>query len=158
MTKFPCAYCGKPREEVSNVFCKNCWDKRQTHLSDERYLAALKRLKAVVAQGVELNAEDSTTPGDKYTTTTWGLCSEDPAHWPDKFDHLWPHSFETEGRVAPLHLAQHQLCPFDKRDKGGVNGCFYSCRIFQGPKPTREQALELYDMRISQAEERQNAG
>jgi hypothetical protein len=45
----------------------------------------------------------------------------------------------------------------DRRDgSDGMNGCFYTCRVFKpkkdDPKMTRELALELYDRRIAQHE------
>lgn len=124
-------------------------------LPDDRYLVALERQRARVATGLPLRAVDSNTPGDKYTECTWGLCSGEREAWPDAQDHMWPDQFISRGRVAPEYRAEHQTCPLDKRERPvtSMQGCFYSCRIFQArPKsarPTREETVALYDVEIS---------
>lgn len=128
-------------------------------LPAERYLLALERMRQRIAGGLPLMAEDSTTIGNKYTDCSWGLCSDDREQWPDAEDHIWPQQFEREGRVAPLDIP-HVGCPMDRREPStkDMNGCFYTCRIFSPergvPRPTREQALELYDIKIKSTRER----
>lgn len=118
------------------------------HLSDDRYHAALVRQRDRIAEGIELEAIDSTTPGDKYTHASWGLCSRDAEAWPDREDHLWPDQFD-RGRVAPLYRERHQRCPMDTRPDGTL-GCFYDCRILKRKHatPSREEAVALYDAQI----------
>jgi hypothetical protein len=137
--------------------------KMPIHLSmpQDRYVAALERQRSRIAAGIELTYVDDTTPGDKSTHCSWGLCSRDKEAWPDAGDHLWPDQFENDGRVAPKYLVQGQLCPFDTdvnarghiRDEGDPQGCFYRCRYFQarhlGPAPDQKRALELYDEQLS---------
>lgn len=128
------------------------------NLSDERYLAALKRIRALIANGINLVAEDSDVMGDKFTHCTWGLCSDRKSHWPDPEDHLWPDQFVEHGRVAPKYRdTDKQECPLCVPHEGsGFKGCFYRCRVFQRKMktPTREQALRLYDEAIARVEAR----
>lgn len=144
-------------------------------LTDERYLAALKRQRDRIAKGLPLVVSDSTTPGDHYTDCAWGLCSMSPTVWPDAEDHLFPEAFLEDGRIQPKHRAPGQLCPLDVhparnpgvRGAGGPRvvgdqpdpmGCFYTCRMFQAGRtgfprrPTRKETLALYDAEIARAE------
>lgn len=112
-------------------------------------LEALQLLRIRI-EHTPLKAVDSTTPGDKYTECSWGLCRSEGLY-PDPNSHIWPTDFIERGRSAPLrHLT---LCPMDKRDEGErFMGCFYHCRVFQakkGQQPTRAEALELCDQAIS---------
>jgi hypothetical protein len=123
---------------------------RNIHLTDAQYDAALLRFQQAIKDGIVLSYFDDTTPGCKDTQCTWGLCDDSALMWP-KDTQLWPN-----GRTARKYLEAHQLCPFDKRaiKDATVNGCFYTCRVFQAtkrePVPTREQAIELYDKRIAE--------
>ncbi len=120
------------------------------HLSDERYLAALKRMRDLIASGHRFTSHDDDSPGNKSMACSWGLCSDDKEAWPDATDHLWPDEFIARGRVAPLYRQKPHMCPFDTREKHTGNGCFYTCLHFKkGVRPTKEQALELYDRMIS---------
>ncbi len=120
------------------------------YLSKERYLAALIRVRGLIASGLKFIAYDDTTIGSKNTECSWGLCSESKKTWPDPEDHLWPKQFVETGRSAPKYLQDKHQCPFDRREKSDGNGCFYSCLYFQHRiKPTREEALALYDRKIS---------
>lgn len=132
-------------------------------MKHERYVAALERQRARIADGLELEYWDDTTPGDKDTHCSWGLCSRDKGAWPEAQDHLWPDAFIERGRVAPQYRVHGQLCPFDRdvnsrgevRNQGEPMGCFYRCLFFQaqrlGPPPDRKRSLELYDERIALA-------
>jgi len=127
-------------------------------MSSERYLLALKRIRKSIADGGPLQCCNSDVLGDKHNECSWGLCSDDPRHWPDPEDHLWPDKFVKDGRVAPKYLMVHQVCPLDRRMQTGnldMNGCFWTCRIFRpkkNPTPTREQVLEYYDQAIQRIE------
>ena len=136
------------------------------HMPEDRYLVALKRQRARIADGLLLDYWDDTTIGQKQTHCAWGLCSTDKEAWPDAQDHLWPDEFLGHGRVAPRYLTKGQLCPFDTdqtprghvRELGDPKGCFYRCRFFQakklGPAPDQKRALELYDERIERVSAR----
>lgn len=133
------------------------------YLSDERYLVALERQKGRIEEGLELDLDDSNETGNKHTHCSWGLCSEDKEAWPDAEDHLWPDQFKKEGRVAPkYHDMGRQPCPFDartsaQRNKGFVNGCFFTCRFFRPrgqEQPDRGEALHLYDVAIDRVKRR----
>lgn len=122
-----------------------------------RYQVALARLRRLIAEGLPLVYEDSTTLGDKYTHCSWGLCSRDVAAWIDAEDHLWPDQFRANDRVAPKYRTGKQRCPWDQRqesqnDKEMQRGCFHSCRIFkQQPAPTVGEALIRYDQAMIDA-------
>lgn len=160
-----CSGCGsKTDQSGTTVFCTTCID-RPTRLSDERYLAALRRFRDLVASGVDLEGYDDNTTGNKSTEVNWGLCHTDRAMWPDPQDHVWPHSFTTRNRSAPLHRQENQPCPFDHgRDdevKPGEmrNGCFWRCEFFKAkkfrvPVPDRDTTLARYDQIIARVEAR----
>lgn len=116
-------------------------------MKDDRYLAALERIRTLIKLGMELEGYDDTTPGCKNNECTWGLCAETKRHWPDPQDYLWP---DQPNRIAPKYMRNHQACPMDKRENPDGNGCFYTCRFFQkGKNPTRDEVLKLYDYRIA---------
>lgn len=126
-------------------------------LPRDRYLAVLKRIRAAIANGRKLKAYDDTTPGNKSTSCSWGLCHESKETWPDAQDHTFPEDFKREGRISPLDNGHEHPCPMDRRGphQGDYNGCFYTCRIFKSrkqPKPSREEALRLYDEAIAALE------
>lgn len=140
------------------------------NLSNTQYTTTLKRARDLVAGGAAGFAYDCTSVGCKETTTGWGLCSEDPAMWPDAEYHLWPDQFTNNGRIAPKYRGEGQVCPFDSRayKQGSVDllpqnqldavpdyGCFYGCLLFgNSPKNpllpiSREKAVKLYDNLIA---------
>ena len=130
------------------------------YLPRARYVAALERIRKLILKDVPLRAVDDTTPGDKSTTCTWGLCSDAKDAWPDAEDHLFPEDFTKYGRVAPKYLRSTWLCPIDARDpsktRSDLNGCFATCRVFQSKKrPTQGQVIDWYDLRIAQFKEKQ---
>jgi hypothetical protein len=143
-----CSYCGKNETDSHGVFCDSCWQSRLRELPMHRYVAALERFKKFIEGGGELKYYDDTTTGSKNSECTWGLCDQSPEMWPEKKDHTWPHSFETEGRSAPLLPPEGHGCPMDKREKKSRWGCFYHCRVFQGPKPDRQEAIQLYQVSL----------
>jgi hypothetical protein len=125
-------------------------------LPQGRYIAAMERQKARIEKGIKLTFYDDTTPGDKSTECSWGLCSEDKEAWPDAQDHLWPDQFLKDGRVAPKYPKKGNSCPLDARptSKEFRRGCFFTCRVFNPVKgekiPTREQAIQFYERRIGE--------
>lgn len=146
-----CSGCGaKENQSGASVFCTKCAN-RPLRLSDERYLAALRRFRDLVASGQPLEGYDDNTTGNKSTEVNWGLCSYDPAQWPDPQDHLWPHSFTTQGRSAPLYRHEDQPCPFDHARDDDVkpnevrNGCFWRCEFFGKPRKKLSQTLVTLD-------------
>ncbi len=113
-------------------------------LTVEQHLQALEVLKNKI-QTVPLSGFDSEVTGDKDTQCTWGLCCREEDRWP-KDTRVWPDRPLIDGMV--YGIKEHLGCPMDKREVKSVYGCFYHCRFFQGPKPTREQALELVQLEI----------
>jgi len=103
------------------------------YLSNHGYLGALQRLIAHIEDGHRLISLDSDSLGDKFTTCSWGLCSESKEIWPDPDMHMWPGDFVKHGRIAPLYRRSRHSCPFDARGDmiQSMNGCFYACGIFQ---------------------------
>lgn len=121
------------------------------HLTDVQYAESLQRFRDAIANGAILKFFDCTDIGNKDTQCSWGLCSRKKAMWPDKATHKWPDDPRDEGKddiYGIKYLENHQLCPMDKREQYDGRGCFYSCRVFQGPRPSREEALRLYDLAI----------
>lgn len=137
---------------------------KKTYLTLDRFVVAMKRLRDIVASGVPFEAVDSTFTGDKYTVCSWGLCADTPELYPDRQDWLWPEKDHLiHGRVSPLYKKNQHLCPHDTREKGGFNGCFYTCifkNVFDRPGTwsgvDREEALARIDKRITEYEARLN--
>lgn len=124
---------------------------RNLHLSQPRYVEALKRQLDRIEGGLTLSGDDCTVPGMKSTECSWGLCSNEQAAWPDPQDHLWPDQFPR--RIAPLYRQPQQKCPLDRAelDDGPSSGCFFRCRFFspEEPVPNRQQVISLYRNRIN---------
>lgn len=119
-------------------------------LTAARFVAALERFRAHIAEGAPLNADDSDEIGNKYTDCSWGMCSLSPLHWPveDRLRTL------PNGHVHVKELPEGALCPLDRRTAATGMGCFWTCRVFQPERrakvPSREQALALYDKRLEE--------
>lgn len=129
------------------------------YLPQDRYILALNRLRAAIAAGRRLEADNDDSPGDKSMGCSWGLCDDNARTWPDPQDHIFPVDFLVHGRTSPLDTQKH-LCPMDRRDTATLNGCFYTCRIFQAnkqqPAPTRTEALKLYDDMLAKQAKKEN--
>ncbi|HEF5874814.1 TPA: hypothetical protein SAY52_005493 [Burkholderia cenocepacia] len=130
-------------------------ERDELYLSDERYVAALKRFRQRIVDGREYAAHDDDEPGFKSSGCTWGLCSEESGDWEYPIDMLFP---ETKDRNTPKYLEDRQLCPLDMRTPSQelMNGCFHTCRAFQRKswrKPLdREAVIKLYDQRLREAD------
>lgn len=120
-------------------------------LPKDRLLLALKRVRQAIANGRPLIAYDDTTPGNKCTSCSWGLCHDSAETWPDAQDHIFPVDFERRKRVSTLDY--DLKCPMVRDPKFQGGGCFWVCRVFQAdkaqPRPTKDEALKLYDEAIS---------
>lgn len=120
----------------------------QTQLTKEQQADILKRLKTIVLQET-CKAIDSNIPGDKYTHCNWGMCTNSPQVFHEPGMHTFPYDFINNGRVTSL--TRFVRCPMDKRtDNSPHSGCFYHCRIFQGPKPDQNEALQLVQIRVKE--------
>lgn len=107
------------------------------YLTDAQYEEAMARLKGVVEGGGQsLQGFDDTTPGDKDTQCTWGLCGESASVYPAADMHSFPDLLP--GRLSPKYRKQNHRCPFeDPKAKDQASGCFHRCRFFQqGQKPS----------------------
>lgn len=121
-------------------------------LSKKQYLETLKRIRKTVAES-KLVSEDSDFPGNKYTESNWGLCSELREHYPDPELHTFPMDFVDFGRMSANSCEDDVKCPM-RVEGTGPSGCFYSCRVFtkKFKTPSRKEALQLYDEAIMKAE------
>ena len=131
---------------------------KNIYFSDERYLAALKRIRDLIVGGLQFIKDDDNTPGNKHTECSWGLCSENKQAWPDSEDHLWPDQFLNQGRVAPKYLKIYQRCPLNMRvtSEMTMNGCFYTCSVFKnkGVKFDRNEVISRYNEQIACIEQK----
>lgn len=122
---------------------------RDIYLSDDRYIAALKRQRDRIAAGLEFWKFDSDEPGAKDTQASWGLCASDAETWPEDADRLFP---TMPGRYEAKYRNPPHKCPMDGRDgvQGG-SGCFSRCAIFKRKvrAEDREAAVARYDALIA---------
>ncbi|KAA0910650.1 hypothetical protein [Pusillimonas sp. ANT_WB101] len=120
-------------------------------LSNDQYVATLRRIRKTIADA-PLAAVDSNTPGDKYTASNWGLCSELKEHYPSPELHTFPMAFVDHGRMSALSCGADVKCPMRVSGMGG-SGCFYDCRVFSKKfkTPSQEEALRLFDAAITKA-------
>ncbi len=143
----------------------------------QQHLGVLRRFREIIADGLPVITTDSTSRGDKYTECNWGLCAgshsgQEAAEvcFPDPMLHTWPDTFAVDGRIAPIKRPEGLFCPMDLRNSSqdnpeivktgappnigvrdamaGLQGCYYTCRVFQRTNPTQEQAIRLYDLAI----------
>lgn len=131
-------------------------------MTTDQWLAALKRLRALIADGLPLVADDSNDIGNKYTECSWGMCGARQDVFTDPATHIWPIQFLRQSRVAPIGRPKGCLCPIDRRntiEDDRYQGCFYSCRIFSPKKgekrPGRELVLSWFDKAIAEVESRE---
>ncbi len=142
----------------------NFGDPINPRMGEGRWQDALRRVRLIVLdESQPLRAVDSRALGDKFTHCSWGMCSGDRAAWPNKDDHTFPADFEERHRVAPRGAPEDARCPMENAPPNG-KGCFYRCSIFQGKsnptpeslknRPSRERAVELFDVEIRDREAR----
>jgi len=98
----------------------------------------LQRIK----DGDELVLIDDNTIGNKHTEASWGLCT---TIWPkeDLFNKNLPF-------LGAKYRAPGQSCPFDKNPQPSEYGCFYRCRLFSGEVTNREEAIQLYQIKLEE--------
>lgn len=131
-------------------------------MGEGRYQDALRRFRDRIRAGLELFEDDSNEMGNKHTHCSWGLCDDSVEAYPDPNDHIFPTDFPQ--RLGARNVSDDGMrCPMDRDDrpqdrKNGLTGCwgcFYRCRVFRpkprgAAKPTREEALKLYDDLIAE--------
>ena len=118
-------------------------------LTNEENLTVLRRLKEKLS--LPLVAVDSRTTGDKHTECNWGMCSCAPDVYTTEL-RTWPERELLRGGVYGTR--RHGHCPFDKREKLGFNGCFWTCRVFQDGLSDPVEAVRLFELRIKQLEKK----
>jgi len=156
-----CFFCGE-MYETEFVFGphENC-TRRRDRMTWAQYIQILENLKAVIEAGEDESHWNSDYTGDKDSACSWGLCTKNPAVYPDPDMHIWPWQNEAQGRHAPNYRAPGQHCPmrhnwehqaFGKPQwEATPGGCFYDCSFFSPngrPRPTRQDAINLIDARI----------
>ena len=122
--------------------------KRSIRLTDAEYLTLLEDGLRHLDTIEKVTLEDSTCPGDKYTTTNCGLCNEglttvDTALFPEMFP----------GRKDMKYRDSRHKCPLDWRENPDINGCFYTCMVFKRKLRDINKMKELYKAAIDAAEE-----
>jgi hypothetical protein len=131
---------------------------KDIEMTPELHLKSLKLIREIIANSSKIMYYDDTTPGNKHTECSWGLCTDAKEAWPDSEMHLWPDQFEEKGRVAPKYHKKDQVCPLDTRsiEADHSNGCFYTCQAFKRKKRkqplTKEYVLQLFDTEIQRYE------
>ena len=147
------------------------------NLTDKQFLDLLQKIRADLDSITEVDEDDCTMTGNKYTHCNVGICAREDsgAGWmKDKYTTLetsiWPKDFKKQfnkpkddrGReyIYPQMFARKNRgsdhkCPLDGRKSKGNLGwnhsCFYSCMIFQKAKsdrPNLEEIKGLYDKEI----------
>ncbi len=124
------------------------------YLTDEQHLHMLKKVRDRIANGETMVLDDSDDIGNKHTHCSWGQCT----------DKGWEKEALFRKDTPLLGSKYHdkgQICPFDK-DQAGESvlspaGCYHRCKIFQnsrGNRPSREEALELYNITINSFKEK----
>jgi hypothetical protein len=99
------------------------------------YIRTLQELERRVLADEPLEYYDCTEPGITMTECSLGLCADSVIELQDG-----------------IHSDEDQPCPHDKRfindageptgERGEVWGCFYHCRIFQTPNPSKSKAQD----------------
>lgn len=138
-------------------------------MSRADYLGILRSQRERIANGLAFDAWDCDDTGNKGMSCSWGMCSNDPAVFPEAKHHVWPLEFLEKGRQN--NIALPNKCPLDPRPDHGrrwregdghdqLQGCFWKCRVFQGrsgvhvksPPLSRADVLALYDEKIAHVE------
>jgi hypothetical protein len=146
-----CSYCGKHFKYNGTVFCNSCLKEgtRPRDLTVEQNVQVLKNLRQQILH-TGLVLDDSDVIGAKHTHCTWGMCTNSKKVWDRPEYHVWPHSFKTEDRIAPLNIVIR--CHFDRRQEGEHSGCYHECDIFSPTKerPSSEEVIAMIDRLISE--------
>ena len=126
----------------------------QKNLTIGQQLDVLVRLKTAV-ENEPLRAIDSNTIGDKYTHCNWGMCTDSKEVYHENRMHIFPASFDDDGRISALSPVEGTDCPMRKRNPDdsesvSISGCFYQCRIFNRKlkTPTKDETIALIDEKI----------
>ena len=141
---------------------------RSSYLTAQQHLDSLRRLRNFILAHTDgkLVAWDSDYIGDRDIGCSWGQCTRRPEQWPDDTRKWLERPLNPDGRVYGVKYNQNgQFCPFDRQAPEGdpmhgmSMGCFNRCRIFhpdEGGRPSREEALTLFDAAIAQYEAKGN--
>ena len=118
------------------------------YLSRAQWFHAMKRLRQLIVKGRPLTGFDDTTIGCKDTQCHWGMCGRTKEVWEDDC-RMWP---DRPVEHAVKYSPPGALCPLDRRESGGPQGCFFSCRYFSPKKGdeklTKEFVIKLFDSRL----------
>ena len=80
--------------------------------------------------------------------------TEETAMWPKEFRKRGKVKYESPQMRARKYTKDKHRCPLDVRKNPGLNGCFYTCMMFQKkfPTPNLARIKELYDKQIAKVE------
>lgn len=134
-----CQQCHKNPAIPGIGYCGACIKLPVNMLTPSQYREALKRF----LQYMEDGGDPWYKKGTPDEETAWGLCAQQVQMWPDRETHLLP-PFESE--VIPKNLPTGYPCPMDRATDGRTPGCFFRCRVYQGPMPTRAEAIQLFQL------------
>ena len=130
------------------------WEDIEMPVSE--YRIALERQLARLKQGITITGYDDTTPGDKDTQCTGGMCWEGEELWGGRLAMRFmpaegPRNGQQRARYRPL------ACPLDRRDNAFRWGCFYHCRFFNpesgAKRITTPEAIPLYEAALARLNE-----
>ena len=143
---------------------------KNLHLTDQQYLDLLKAVRADLdrMKPGDVEYDDCTMIGNKYTISNVGLCTADDEEGWSRDRHLtretamWPEDFDTIGEseypypqqfTRKYRKAKH-TCPLEIKKKRSMSGCFYRCRLFskKSRKPRLQEIKKMYDQRIKEVE------
>lgn len=129
-------------------------------LSKKLALEAFTNMRNLIQQGEPLKKDDCTDTGNKYTTCTWGMCTDSSKVYPKPEMHSFPQDFVDDAYVSALEFPKGQHCPMrvvdpEAADETPLFGCYYECRIFGSHRrnPTRAEAVDMYNAAITKLEE-----
>jgi len=114
-----------------------------TDLHFHSTIETLKRQLQRVKDSEKLLLENSNSLGDKYTHANWGMCSREA-------DAEFKGKYKTPSHRCAL---DNMPCPMRKKNQEkGQQGCYYECKLFQGPVLSQEEAISLYEALITKVE------
>ncbi len=110
---------------------------RPLYQSDESYFKTLAELKRRIEAGVPLDYYDDTTPGDKNTECTWGLCDDKIQALQDGVYRRHYHVCPQDGRFFTETGERNQVVPEEL-----ASGCFWKCLIFKGRHGASKERID----------------
>ena len=113
-------------------------------LTDQEYFALLKKARQYLETVTWIVYDDCNDWGCKHMESNVGLCN-DSLTWKEiaLFPEEWP-----KRRAMKYRKVRHR-CPLDQRKNPGMNGCFYTCDLFQGKITDIAEIKQRFDEQIA---------